>query len=135
MPKKILVVDDEPGLTEPLREILEDEGYDIVVVHTGKRALEEYELSVKDKKLFDLILLDIILPRMSGLEVLNTIRASEKTRQVKGDARIPVIMLSGLKESWMDDAYEDGCNDYIIKPYDVDDLLAKIKEMLSKRRG
>lgn len=132
MAKRILVVDDEINISEPLQEFLEENGYEIQSVNTGKKALELFNKSISGIP-FDLILLDIIMPRMSGLEVLDTIRKSEKNRNVVSKDAVKIIMISGMKESWMNDAFRDGCNDYIVKPYDLDFLLMRVKEMLGER--
>lgn len=129
MAKRILIVDDEVNIFQPLQEFLEDIGYEVHTTDTGKKTLEIYRKSLSGKP-FDLILLDIIMPRMSGLEVLHTIRKNEKERGVDPKAAIKIIMISGMKESWMNDAFRDGCNDYIVKPYDLDFLLRKVKDML-----
>lgn len=129
MAKRILIVDDEVSIFQPLQESLEEIGYEVHTTDTGKKTLEIYQKSLSGKP-FDLILLDIIMPRMSGLEVLNTIRENEKERGVDPKAVIKIIMLSGMKESWMNDAFRDGCNDYIVKPYDLTLLLRKVKDML-----
>ncbi len=132
MAKRILIVDDEVNISLPLQEFLEEYGYEVHTTDTGKKALEIYEKSISGKP-YDLILLDIIMPRMSGLEVLDTIRKSEKKRGVEVKNGIKIIMISGMKESWMNDAFRDGCNDYVVKPYDLDFLLMKVKGMLGDK--
>ncbi|MCM8775650.1 MAG: response regulator [Candidatus Omnitrophica bacterium] len=132
MKKKILVVDDEKNILEPVREVLEEEGYLVDTVTNGAKALEVYQRSLA-KHPYDLILLDIVMPRVSGLEVLNSIRKNEEARGVPTGKGVPIIMLSGLRESWLNDSYQDGCNDYIIKPYDPDLLISKVKKMLGEK--
>jgi len=132
MPKRVLIVDDEANIADTLREFIEEEGYDVTTVNNGKRAVEAYRRALKGDQPFDLILLDIVMPRMSGLEVLGAIRQDEKSREVASDKKVPIIMLSGLRESWMDDAYQDGCNDYMVKPYDMDILMGKVKKMVGE---
>ena len=131
MGEKILIVDDEESISASLREILGEHGYEIDTAYNGKKAVESYRKALKDKP-YQLILLDIVMPRMSGLEVLAAIRREEKEKGIDPKKGIPIIMLSGLNESWMTDAFQDGCNDYIVKPYAIPVLLAKIKAMLSK---
>lgn len=132
MAKRLLVVDDENDVLELLQNILEREGFEVDVAKNGPKALEVYRKSL-GKRPYDLIVLDIIMPRMSGLEVLDAIRKEEEGRGVAPGKGVPVIMLSGLTESWINDAFKDGCNDYVIKPYDPDLLLLKIREMLGKK--
>ena len=132
MAKRVLIVDDEVNIAETLREFVEEDGYDVTTVNNGKKAIEAYERALKKDQPFHMILLDIVMPRMSGLEVLDMIRQDEKSRQVSPEEKVPIIMLSGLKESWMNDAYQDGCNDYLVKPYDMDVLMGKIKKMIGE---
>ena len=131
MVKKILVVDDEPHITGPIKDVLEEQGYRVDILDNGKKALDLYHLCV-DKDPYDLILLDIVIPRMSGLEVLNTIRKEEEAKGVSPERRVPIIMLSGLKETWMNDAFQDGCNDYIVKPCEMNFLLMKVREKIGE---
>ena len=116
----ILVVDDQPQNIELLEAYLAPQGYEIVKAASGEEAL----LKLSGNKI-DLILLDIMMPRMSGLEVLEKVRAGEKTKA------IPVIMVTALKET--EDkikALEAGCDDFISKPFDKVELLARVKSML-----
>ncbi len=116
----ILVVDDQLQNIELLEAYLVPQGYEIVKAASGEEALE---------KLFgnqiDLILLDVMMPKMSGLEVLKRLRADEKAKL------IPVVMVTVLKET--EDkvkALEAGCDDFISKPVDKVELLARVKSIL-----
>ncbi len=116
----ILVVDDQFQNVELLEAYLVPQGYDIVKAASGKEALEKLS---GDQ--IDLILLDVMMPNMSGLEVLEKLRADEKTRL------IPVVMVTVLKET--EDkikALEAGCDDFISKPVDKVELLARVKSLL-----
>ncbi len=116
----ILVVDDQLQNIELLEAHLAPHGYEIVKAASGEEAL----IRLSSNKI-DLILLDIMMPRMSGLEVLEKVRADEKTKT------IPVIMVTALKET--EDkikALEAGCDDFISKPLDKIELLARVKSML-----
>jgi DNA-binding response OmpR family regulator len=116
----ILVVDDQPQNIELLEAYLVPQGYEIIKAVSGEEALGK--LSVNQ---VDLILLDIMMPRMSGLEVLEKVRADEKTKA------IPVVMVTALKET--EDkikALEAGCDDFISKPFDKIELLARVKSIL-----
>jgi DNA-binding response OmpR family regulator len=116
----ILVVDDQFQNAKLLEAYLVPQGYDIVKAASGKEALEKLS---GDQ--IDLILLDIMMPNMSGLEVLDKLRAVEKTRL------IPVVMVTALKET--EDkikALEAGCDDFISKPIDKVELLARVKSLL-----
>ncbi len=116
----ILVVDDQLQNIELLEAYLVPQGYEIVKAASGAEALEK--LSGNQ---IDLILLDVMMPRMSGLEVLEKLRADEKTRL------LPVVMVTVLKET--EDklkALEAGCDDFISKPFDKVELLARVKSIL-----
>jgi PAS domain S-box-containing protein len=114
------VVDDEPQNIELLEAHLVPQGYEIVKAASGEEALEK--LSGNQ---IDLILLDVIMPRMSGFEVLEKLHADEKTRL------IPAVMITALNET--EDrvkALEAGCDDFISKPFNRHELLARVKSLL-----
>jgi len=116
----ILVVDDQFQNIELLEAYLVLQGYEIVKAASGEEAFEK--LSGNQ---IDLILLDVMMPKMSGIEVLEKLRADEKTRF------IPVVMVTVLKET--EDkvkALEAGCDDFISKPVDKVELLARVKSIL-----
>jgi DNA-binding response OmpR family regulator len=116
----ILVVDDQSQNIELLEIYLVPQGYEIVKASGGEEALEKL---VHNQ--IDLVLLDIMMPKMSGLEVLEKIRVNEKTKA------IPVVMVTALKET--EDkikALEAGCDDFISKPFDKIELLARVKSIL-----
>lgn len=116
----ILVVDDQFQNIELLEAYLVPQDYEIVKAASGEEALEKLAYNQ-----IDLILLDIMMPKMSGLEVLKNLRANEKTRL------IPVVMVTALKET--EDkvkALEAGCDDFISKPFGKVELLARVKSIL-----
>ena len=116
----ILVVDDQLQNVELLEAHLVPQGYEVIKAASGEEALGKL---VHNQ--IDLILLDIMMPKMSGLEVLEKVRADEKTKS------IPVVMVTALKET--EDkirALEAGCDDFISKPFDKTELLARVKSML-----
>ena len=116
----ILVVDDQLQNIELLEAYLVPQGYEIVKAASGEEALEKL---VHNQ--IDLILLDVMMPKMSGIEVLEKLRADEKTKA------IPVVMVTVLKET--EDkvkALEAGCDDFISKPFDKVELLARVKSIL-----
>lgn len=113
---KVLIVDDNPMNTELLKETLEQIGQSSVVAYSGKKALE----LVKKEK-FDLILLDIMMPEMSGFEVVEQLKLTPKTSE------IPVIFISALNEtSDIVKGFDLGSYGYITKPYNIEELKAKI---------
>ncbi len=116
----ILVVDDQIQNIELLEAYLVPQGYEIIKAASGEEALETLAHNP-----IDLILLDIMMPKMSGLEVLEKLRANVKTRL------IPVVMVTALKGT--EDkvkALEAGCDDFISKPVDKVELLARVKSIL-----
>jgi PAS domain S-box-containing protein len=116
----ILVVDDHPQNTELLEAHLVPQGYEVVTAAGGEEAL-----TILSGHQIDLVLLDVMMPGMSGFEVLEKIRADKNTRL------IPVVMVTVLKET--EDrvkALETGCDDFISKPFDRHVLLARVKSLL-----
>lgn len=120
--KKILIVDDELHILELLKYNLETSGYEVIEAESGEEALEKLNASV------DLVILDLMLPGIDGLEVLKRIRFNESLKN------IPVIMLTAKNEEI--DAVlglEMGADDYIGKPFRVRELLARIKAVLRRK--
>ena len=116
---KILLVEDEVALSEPLAFLLDKEGYEIIVAEDGTAALELFASHSPD-----LVLLDLMLPGIPGTEVCRTIRLSSQT---------PIIMLTA-KDSEIDKVVglELGADDYVTKPYSSRELLARIKAVLRR---
>jgi two-component system response regulator RegX3 len=117
---KILIVEDEPSLSEPLAYLLGREGYDTVVVEDGLVAVAEF-----DRSGADLILLDLMLPGLSGTEVC---------REIRSRSNVPIIMLTA-KDSEIDIVVglELGADDYVTKPYSTRELLARIRSVMRRR--
>src|SRR5438132_4022558 len=120
MPNKILIVDDEPFNLDLLEQELGDQGYVIERAADGAEALEKVPSFEPD-----VILLDYMMPRMNGLEVLKHLREDEKYKT------IPVILLTA-KASQEDKVrgLDAGADDYVIKPFDAVELLARVRAML-----
>jgi two-component system alkaline phosphatase synthesis response regulator PhoP len=121
-PKKILIVDDEVDLVETVRFPLEMEGFNVLVSYNGEDALNQAR---KEKP--DLILLDLMLPKLDGYKVCRLLKFDERYKN------IPILMLTA-KTQEKDKALgmETGANDYITKPFDLDKLVEKVKLYLSK---
>jgi two-component system response regulator RegX3 len=117
---KILIVDDEPALSEPLEFLLQREGYDTAVAADGVTALSKF-----DSEDPDLVLLDLMLPGLSGTEVC---------RQIRTRSNVPIIMLTA-KDSEVDIVVglELGADDYVTKPYSTRELLARMRAVLRRR--
>jgi two-component system, OmpR family, response regulator RegX3 len=120
VPKTVLVVEDEPTLRETLAEALESEGYRAVQAGDGKSGLALFRSEHPD-----LVLLDLMLPELSGLEV---------TRQVRAESSVPIVMLTA-RDAEVDKVVglELGADDYVTKPFSLRELSARIRAVL--RRG
>ncbi len=116
---RILVVEDEESFSDPLSYLLGKEGYDVAVAATGPAGIAEF-----DRNGADLVLLDLMLPGLSGVDVCRALR----TRSA-----VPVIMLTA-KDSEVDKVVglEIGADDYVTKPYSARELLARIKAVLRR---
>ncbi len=117
---RILIVEDESSLSEPLAYLLGREGYEATIAEDGLAAVAEFERSGAD-----LILLDLMLPGLSGTEVC---------REIRTRSSVPIIMLTA-KDSEVDIVVglELGADDYVTKPYSTRELLARIRAVLRRR--
>lgn len=121
MAKKILLIEDEEALQRTMAEYLTDEKFEVLGAMDGQTGLE-----MAQTKLPDIILLDIILPKMDGFLVLEELKKSEKTKH------IPVILLTNLENMEnIQKAFEKGAAAYLIKAdFKLEDVVGKIKEIL-----
>lgn len=118
MAKRILIIEDEEKIARVLQLELEFEGYETGTAYTGPDGLIKYR-----EQAWDIILLDLMLPGLSGLDVLRRIRATEKY--------IPVILLTAKNDVEDKVAGLDlGANDYVTKPFEIEELLARIRSAL-----
>jgi two-component system phosphate regulon response regulator PhoB len=124
-PKKILVVEDEPDLQEILKHVLEASGYCVQCAGNGKEGLRLYNEFAPD-----LVMLDVHLPDMSGFEVC---------RKMRADAirpKTPIIICSVRSEvAPVAEGLDSGANDYILKPFEVPELLERVQSALSARKN
>ena len=122
MPATILVVEDEGDIAILLRYNLEAEGFRVITAETG----DEAQHAIQDK-LPDLILLDWMLPEISGIELCRRLRAREET------ARIPIIMLTARgEEEERVRGLATGADDYVVKPFSLPELMARVKAILRR---
>lgn len=123
MAQKILFVEDEPSLQKAISELLTQEGFEILTALDGEKGLE---LAKKEQP--NLILLDLILPKKDGFEVLKELKADEKMKD------IPVIVLTNLEGMGdVEKALELGATTYLVKAnYELEDVVCKIKDFLGK---
>lgn len=117
---KILVVEDDEKIARVIQLELEFESYEVSNAYTGKEALDKYE-----EEDFDLILLDVMIPELNGLEVLRRIRQK--------DEAVRIIMLTA-RDAVMDkvSGLDSGANDYMTKPFEIEELLARIRAQLKQ---
>ncbi len=119
MPKRILVIDDEPMIVESVSYNLKQEGFEVVAAGDG-----EAGLGLAEAGEFDLILLDLMLPGIDGLEIC---------RRLRKQSEIPIIMLTA-KEGEIDRVLglELGADDYVTKPFSMRELMARVKRVLKR---
>ena len=129
---KILVVEDDFVNRKLVIEILREKARCDVAVN-GTEALQLYEYSIKTNNRYDAILLDIAMPGVDGLTVLKKIRQAEKEAGVLLGDGIPIIMVTAYKEQFLN-AFNQGCDDYVVKPIDASKLLAKLEEKIINRK-
>jgi DNA-binding response OmpR family regulator len=121
MPKSILVVDDEPNISLSLQFLMSQAGYDVSTAADGEEALQAIENAPPD-----LILLDVNMPKRNGFEVCETIRAND----LWSDVRIVMLTAKG-RDIEKEQGLALGADDYITKPFSTQEVVAKVKEMLS----
>ena len=119
---RILIVEDEASFSEALEFLLGKEGFSVVTAATGTEALRKFEQGG-----IDLVLLDLMIPEISGTEVC---------RQIRAKSRVPIIMLTA-KDSEVDKVVglEIGADDYVTKPYSSRELVARIRAVLRRNSG
>lgn len=119
-PYKILLVDDEPNIVLALQFLLEQKGYQIRTASNGEEALTQIQ-----QERPNLVLLDVMMPRLNGFDT------AKKVRQDLGYSQLPIIFLTakGTPED-RSEGYASGCEAYITKPFDNDHLLITVEEML-----
>lgn len=122
MSNKILVVDDDLNICELLKIYLENEGYTVFVANDGQAAVDTFTA-----KSPDLVLLDIMLPKMDGWQVC---------REIRKTSGVPIIMLTAKGETFDKVlGLELGADDYVTKPFDAKEVMARIKAVLRRSKG
>lgn len=118
--KKVLVVEDHPDLRTILLRQIERMGFTVILAKDGAEAIE---LAVREKP--HLILMDIMMPEVDGWEAARTLRSHPETRHV------PIVAVTALfRESDLRRCLEDGCSDYIVKPFNFEQLRQKVEEYI-----
>jgi DNA-binding response OmpR family regulator len=122
---KILVADDDATTLLFVRSLLEDRGYDVITAEDGESALS----LVRSQKP-DLVVTDLVMPYINGLELIREMREDTEL------SRIPVVLIS-MKDKEQDivQGLEEGADDYVVKPFHALELAARIKKILDRRTG
>ena len=116
--RKILIIDDQPGIRLLLNEVFKKEGYTPLLAANGMEALKIFE-----EELIDCVLLDMKIPGMNGLEILEHLKEKNK--------RIPVIMMTAYGEQELiDEAMKLGASNYFTKPFNIFEVLEEVNEIL-----
>ena len=122
MANKILVVDDDLNICELLKLYLENDGYVVYTANDGKQAVDMFK-----NKTPDLLLLDIMLPKMDGWQVC---------REIRKTSSVPIIMLTAKGETFDKVlGLELGADDYVVKPFDTKEVMARVKAVLRRTKG
>ena len=119
---RVLIVEDDSGIADFLQLELEHEGFDVLHAEDGRKALELFESGA-----LDIILLDIMLPKLNGLEVL---------RRIRKTSRVPVIMLTARGDT-LDkvSGLDSGADDYLAKPFEIEELLARMRAVMRRNEA
>jgi len=116
---RILVVDDEPRMLSMMRRVLEVDGYNVVLAGDGQAALDTLR-----SEPIDLVILDVMMPDLDGFEVCRTVRR---------ESLVPILMLTARDEG-VDkvNGLDCGADDYVVKPFDADELMARVRALLRR---
>ena len=121
--KKVMIVDDEESLVELVKVLLEKEGFEVITAYSGKECLEKLK-----KVRPDLILLDLMMPEMSGREVLEKIRENPETK----DLKVAFLTVAHLSEIGKKVCERLNVCEYISKPFNNKDLVNKVKNLVGE---
>ena len=129
---KILLVEDDKELSKIMQLELKHEGFEVYPVYDGRQALDEVAAKQQTEP-YDLMLLDVMLPKVSGLEVLRKLRAQA---QAVNQESVPIILVTARGET-IDkvDGLNSGADDYITKPFKIEELLARINAVLRRTQA
>lgn len=121
--KRITVIEDEPVISKLILYVLENVGFSVEIEHDGQNAL----INIK-RNLPDLVLLDLMLPSMSGLEILTELRSDDRTKN------IPIVVLtSRSQDDDKEKAFQLGASDYVTKPFSPDNLVTILLSTLANK--
>ncbi len=122
MTKSILIVDDEPNIVISLEYVMKNAGFDVAVAYDGEEALEKVKENVPD-----LVILDVMMPKLDGFEVCKKIRENPAWKSVR------IVMLTAKgRDSEREKGLSFGADDYLTKPFSTRDILQRVKEILAQ---
>ena len=125
MPKKVLIVDDEPNIVLSVEFLMQRDGLDVVTASDGQEAVDLLACTAPD-----LMILDVMMPRKNGFEVCAEVRADPKF------SGMPILMLTAKgREAEMKKGLSLGADAYITKPFSTHELVAKVHELLNRNRA
>jgi DNA-binding response OmpR family regulator len=125
MPKKVLIVDDEPNIVLSVEFLMQRDGLDVVTASDGQEAVDLLASTAPD-----LMILDVMMPRKNGFEVCAEVRADPKFSEM------PILMLTAKgREAEMKKGLSLGADAYITKPFSTHELVAKVHELLNRNRA
>ena len=129
---RVLLIDDEMDLVKITTNALLGAGYEVESAYNGREAIGAFVEALYKKKPFSIMLLDVRLPDINGIEVLQIIRKEEEERGISENNLIPVIVFTAYDKPWMDPLMIKGCNDFMLKSSTDEELLEKVKDILKK---
>lgn len=122
---KILVVDDDPNIREVLSILLESENYEVEEASNGSIAVEKMLGALEESSAFDLVVLDIMMPEMDGVEVC---------RKIREKSTVPILFLTAKSQDKDKvDAYTSGGDDFLVKPFSQTELVMKVRSLIRRR--
>jgi len=123
--KHILIAEDDIAMQTSLSFILEDEGYELTAVSNGKAAFEEIQTSFQNDRMFDLLITDIQMPELNGLQLIKSIS--------QAGINLPIIVITGYSDKQtLIELIRLGCDDFLPKPFEPDDVCEKVQEVFEK---
>ena len=126
---KALVVDDELVSRKKLQKIMESLG-EYEAVESGSAAIAAFQKALENGMPFDLITLDVLMPKMDGTEVLYTIREIEKEKKIPGEKQVKILMVTSHSDKdTVITSIQAGCDDYIVKPFDREVIIKKLEKL------
>ena len=127
---KVLIVDDEPSAQILIRDILSPYGECDIAVD-GEEAIQAYKLALEEKEPYDLICMDIMMPKIDGQTAVKEIVKIEKEKGIKGNQRVKILMLTALdsQKHVMEAFLMGGVKGYIVKPLKAEKLLSEVRKL------